>query len=127
MARQRTIKRTFKTLSPNESRAFDRAIAKVEADRPQLENWARAGFARDRHLREVLSLLKHARVERDISLAQLQKSTGIAKGNLSKLENDPMANPTVETLLRYAQAIGVELRINVVSAGRKNATGRKAG
>ncbi len=126
MARQRTIRRTFKTLNATESRAYGRLLAKVEADRPQLESWARAGFARDRHMREVLRLLKEARVERGISLAELQKRTGIAKGNLSNLETDPAANPTIETILRYAQAIGVDLRIRITDARRKSAPTRKA-
>lgn len=38
----------------------------------------------------------------------------MGKGNLSRLKNDPRANPTLETLLRLAEALNVELRIAVI-------------
>jgi transcriptional regulator with XRE-family HTH domain len=39
------------------------------------------------------------------------KSTGIATPNLSNLENATDPNPTVQTLLRYADALGKTIRV----------------
>ena len=44
-----------------------------------------------------------------IRLSDLAERAGIDKANLSRLENDINANPTLETLVRIARAIGGEL------------------
>jgi transcriptional regulator with XRE-family HTH domain len=60
--------------------------------------------------------LKSKRQERGLSLADVQRLSGIDRARLSRLESDPDANPTVETLDRIAQALGVELRIAIVES-----------
>jgi transcriptional regulator with XRE-family HTH domain len=79
---------------------------------------AKATFARFETMQRVLQTLKAARVQQGLSLADVDERTGMGKGNLSRLENDPAANPTLETLLRLAEAIGVELRLAVVDKKR---------
>jgi transcriptional regulator with XRE-family HTH domain len=46
-----------------------------------------------------------------LSLADIRERTGIDKSNLSRLENDAGANPTLDTLTRYAEAVGKKLEI----------------
>jgi DNA-binding XRE family transcriptional regulator len=62
-------------------------------------------------LQDVMSALKTARTEKGITLAQMTESTGIATPNLSNLENSSDANPTLQTLLRYAGALGKTIRV----------------
>jgi hypothetical protein len=62
-------------------------------------------------LQDVMSALKTARTEKGITLAQITESTGIATPNLSNLENSADANPTLQTLLRYAGALGKTIRV----------------
>ena len=49
----------------------------------------------------------------DLILSDVAERSGIDKSRLSKLENDPRANPTLTTLTRIANAIGVRLEIHV--------------
>jgi DNA-binding phage protein len=60
-------------------------------------------------VRVLLSQLKIARVSGGLTLANISKQTGIDQATLSRLENGRQANPTVDTLWRYARAVGREL------------------
>jgi hypothetical protein len=64
-------------------------------------------------LRGALRLLKAERVRQGLSLADIQDRSGIERPNLSRLENDAGANPTVATLTRYAEALGKKLVISL--------------
>jgi DNA-binding XRE family transcriptional regulator len=63
-----------------------------------------------RDLRLALHELKKAREESGLSLSDVAERSGIDKAALSRLENGVQANPTVETLFRYAAALGKRLR-----------------
>lgn len=73
---------------------------------------------RERHdrLHETLAALKIEREAQGISLAELERRTGISKGRLSRLENDPAPNPTIGTLSRIAAALGREVHVNLKPA-----------
>jgi hypothetical protein len=62
-------------------------------------------------LNEAARLLKAERVRQGLSLSEIQERTGIDPPNLSRLENDTGANPTVTTLTRYAEALGKRLLV----------------
>jgi hypothetical protein len=62
-------------------------------------------------LEDTLKLLKAERETQGLSLLDLEQRTGIAKSNLSKLENSEDANPTIATLTTYADALGKKLVI----------------
>jgi DNA-binding phage protein len=64
-------------------------------------------------LQEALQLLKAERIRQGLSLADVQERAGIERPNLSRLENDAEANPTVATLTRYAEALGKKLVISL--------------
>lgn len=53
-------------------------------------------------LEDLLTQLKAAREAKGLSLADLTELTGMDRSALSKLENGGRPNPTVETLVRYA-------------------------
>ncbi len=57
-------------------------------------------------LETALQLLKQERMKQGLSLADVTERSGIDKPNLSRLENEAEANPTVATLSRYADALG---------------------
>jgi transcriptional regulator with XRE-family HTH domain len=58
--------------------------------------------------------LKAAREKRGLSLADVTNLTGMDRSALSKLENGQRPNPTVETLVRYAEAVGKHLKIELI-------------
>ncbi|MCC6682061.1 MAG: helix-turn-helix transcriptional regulator [Phycisphaeraceae bacterium] len=62
----------------------------------------------------AMRMLKAEREKRHISLTELAQRTGIDKANLSRMENNINANPTLETLQRIARAIGgtIEFKFN---------------
>ena len=65
-------------------------------------------------LGELLKQLKSAREERGLSLADLTNLTGMDRSAISKLETGQRPNPTVETLVRYAEAVGKHLVVSLV-------------
>jgi transcriptional regulator with XRE-family HTH domain len=64
-------------------------------------------------LAELLRQLKAAREERGLSLSDLTKRTGMDRSALSKLEAGQRPNPTVDTLVRYAEAVGKRLVVSL--------------
>ena len=60
-------------------------------------------------LMAALHDLKAARESSGLSLADVAERSGIDKAALSRLENGIHDNPTVETLIRYAAAVGKRL------------------
>jgi DNA-binding Xre family transcriptional regulator len=113
-------KRLAATLTPEQRAllAADREAALRE--RPQLVRQAKLSAevtaAVDVEIRQAFELLKALRVMQKVSLSELAERTGIAKSNLSSLENNPKPNVTLLTLVRYARALGKELRISLGDA-----------
>jgi DNA-binding XRE family transcriptional regulator len=64
-------------------------------------------------LQDVLLQLKSAREAKGLSLSDLTELTGMDRSALSKLENGQRANPTVETLVRYAEAVGKRIVVSL--------------
>lgn len=61
----------------------------------------------------VIHAILEARREKGITQKELSELTGIAQGDISKLENGS-ANPSVRTLERVATALGKRLKIEFV-------------
>src|SRR5512137_2899411 len=93
---QATIDEVRRTLEVEEK---DEIIALAK----RLRNAKRRGMAT---LEETLKVLKHEREAQGVSLAAMEERTGMAKSNLSKLENAVGSNPTIATLVNYADALG---------------------
>lgn len=56
----------------------------------------------------VGSILQHLRLAQNLTLDQLAKASGVSKSVLSQIERD-QTNPTVATLWRLANALGVRI------------------
>jgi len=57
--------------------------------------------------------LKSAREQKGLSLSDLTELTGMDRSALSKLETGQRANPTIGTLVRYAEAVGKRLVVSL--------------
>ena len=66
-------------------------------------------------LAELVQQLKAAREEKGLSLSDLTRLTGMDRSALSKLETGQRLNPTIETLVRYADAVGKRLVVSLAS------------
>jgi len=62
-------------------------------------------------LQHTVALLKAERIRQGLSLTDVNQRSGIEKSTLSRLENEEDVNPTIATLTRYANAIGVKLTV----------------
>jgi DNA-binding XRE family transcriptional regulator len=65
-------------------------------------------------LHDLLQQLKAAREEKGLSLADLTERSGMDRSALSKLETGQRPNPTIETLVRYADAVGKWLVVTLI-------------
>lgn len=109
-------KRVRRRLTSAEVARHRRIMKDVERSKEVIAVRGRSILAAHDRLRHALQTLKSKRQERGLSLADVQRLSGIDRARLSRLESDPDANPTVETLDRIAQALGVELRIAIVES-----------
>ena len=93
-----------------ELKAFREKMKREKPTRAELLSsgeWEPAGTLADvLHELQILRQLKVARQTAGLSLAEVAKRSGIDKAALSRLENGHQANPTLFTLLRYADALG---------------------
>lgn len=62
----------------------------------------------------IIQAMIDARKDAGITQKQLAERTGIAQGDISKLENGS-ANPSIKTLQRLAAGMGRKLRVEFVS------------
>lgn len=62
-----------------------------------------------RGLRDFLTVLKRVREAKQLTLADVSARCGIDQPALSRLENGHCPNPTMDTLWRYAAAVGQRL------------------
>ena len=117
---QRKMHSVNKALTAEE-RVRHRAVREqIEQEKAALIARGRRAKARHIMLKEAIAALKTTREALGLSLADLKASTGIEKSNLSRLENDPGANPTIDTLCRYAEAVGKEMVITLVDIANEN-------
>lgn len=104
-------------LSPEESAKYRQVREQVDAEMPELiERHHKRMAALECLLEGVLAELKATRERKGLSLADLTDLTGMDRSALSKLETGQRPNPTVETLARYADAVGKKLVVSLVEA-----------
>jgi DNA-binding XRE family transcriptional regulator len=99
-------------LTPEEAAKYRAIREKVAQELPELV---------ERHherevLRELLAQLKATREAKGLSLADLTALTGMDTSALSKLETGQRPNPTIETLMRYAEAVGKRITVSLTDA-----------
>ncbi|MEX0702944.1 MAG: helix-turn-helix transcriptional regulator [Planctomycetales bacterium] len=105
-------------VSPEEAARYDRIREQVAADLPELIERHHARTATLDQLHDLLAQLRAAREERGLSLSDLTDLTGMDRSALSKLETGQRANPTVETLVRYAEAVGKRLVVSLADVNK---------
>jgi DNA-binding phage protein len=115
MIMRRTAKHVRRELSADERKRIAAARAEIEQDKPEIlrkaKQYKQETDAARATLQEALQTLKQERCSQGLSLADIQERTGIERPNLSRLENEADANPTITTLIRYAGAMGKRLMI----------------
>jgi DNA-binding Xre family transcriptional regulator len=100
-------KRVFRKgpLTAEDIDRYQRVRDQVAAEMPEIRR--RAQSAKPRVLlKYAMKTLKEERQRQGLSLADMKARSGIDRSTLSRLENDEDPNVTMNTLMRYAQAVG---------------------
>ena len=77
-------------------------------------------------VRVLIHELKKVREAAGLTLAAVSKRTGMDQATLSRLENGHQPNPTVDTLWRYAGAVGRRLVLTHADAPAEEPSNGKA-
>lgn len=109
---KRLAKRVRRDLTAEESRRWKTAIKETAAERDAILEQGRAVLAARKSALAMLGELKAERERRGLSLADMMRLTGMSRAAISRLENDQSPNPTVRTVSRYAEALGLEFRFD---------------
>ena len=113
----RKARRIRRTLSSEERRKYREMREKLDAERDEIiaeaRRHKRVHETVTAELREAFRILKKERQAQGLSLADMQDRTGMSRSAISRLENDDSANPTIETLTRYAEALDKKLAITL--------------
>jgi len=112
MAKRTIRKRIHQTTSP-EQRAEIQRLAEL-AESPAERAEAARFFAEHQRLRDIMASLRAERIRQKISLTQAAEQIGMDRSNLRRLETDPSANPTLDTVQRLAEAVGKHIRVELV-------------
>lgn len=116
-------------------RARHKAIREEVAHRPSQEDLEASGAYEGPlksgayfRVKALIHELKQARKAAGLTLAAVSKRTGMDQATLSRLENGRQPNPTVDTLWRYARAVGRQLVLThraVEAPERRNGKGAR--
>jgi DNA-binding XRE family transcriptional regulator len=106
-----------KTAWSAEDKARHKAVREKFKDKPTYEQLVSAGECDGQPVPLGVYLavgvflhdLRKAREDAGLSLSDVETRTGIDKATLSRLETGKQTNPTVDTLVRYAAAVGKQL------------------
>ena len=102
----RKIERT-----PEEQARLKAIREKFQRERPSLKKLVESGddpppMPLGTYLEALLHRLKKEREAAGLSLADVAERTGMDRAAISRLENGHQPNPTLDTLARYAAALG---------------------
>ena len=67
-------------------------------------------------LKRTFAALKRLRQEKGLSITDLSDMTGMDRAAISRLENGQLANPTISTMNRYAEALGKRVVVSLADA-----------
>lgn len=112
-----TRRKTHPALTPQRVVELSELAKKIDREEgAQIKAAGGAVFLRHETVRDLIAAMKRARIEKKLGLEEVGERSGIGKANLCRLENLAAPNPTLDTLLRYADAVGVNLRISLTPA-----------
>ncbi len=103
-------------LTEEEAAKYRKIRELVAEELPELRRRAKARLRELRNAAEVFAELRKVREAQGLSLGDVQRLTGIDRSALSKLERGERTNVTVDTLTRYAAAVGKHVSFHLTDA-----------
>ncbi len=102
-------------LTPEEADKYRKMREQIEREKPQLVAEIKAELSQLAELDSVFAELKKCREAKGLSLSDVQQITDIDRSVISKLETGKRMNYTIETVMRYADALGKKVVISLVA------------
>jgi DNA-binding XRE family transcriptional regulator len=106
--------------TPEHEQEIEAIRARSQRERPSLRKLRESGDVSEVvtqgeyvDLLAMLAALKRHREAKGLSLADVAQRCGMDRSAVSRLENGVYLNPTLDTLYRYAAAIGAEIAFSV--------------
>jgi hypothetical protein len=113
-------KRIYRQATVEEQERHKRIREQIQEELPDIKKRAQQKLAEAMQhgiaIQHAMAVLKAERVKKGLSLAEMKERTGIECSTLSRLENHVEANPTVNTLIRYADAVGKKVLVVLADA-----------
>lgn len=103
-------------LTADEAAKYQAIREQVAGELPELAARHQERMAALDQLEQLFQELKAAREAKGLSLADVTDLTGMDRSALSTLETGQRPNPTVDTLVRYAEAVGKRLVVSLTDA-----------
>lgn len=111
-------KRIYREPTAEQAAKYRRIREMIAAEIPEIKQEAMAiRQGRRARIQEAVAMLKAERELRGFSLADISHRTGISRSAISKLENNKDANPTINTLIKYADALRMEFSVTLNDLG----------
>jgi len=106
-------KRIYRQATVEEQERHKRIREQIQEELPDIQQRAKQKLAeamqRGIAIQHTMAVLKAERMKKGLSLSDMKERTGIERSTLSRLENNAEANPTVNTLTKYADAVGKKM------------------
>ncbi len=116
---QQMGKRIYRPATAKEQEQHTRIREQIRQELPDIKKRARRKLAEAIRqgiaLEHTMAVLKAERLKQGLSLTEMKERTGMERSALSRLENNVAANPTVNTLTRYAAAVGKKALVVLVT------------
>ena len=107
-------RKTHPSLTPDRIAGLSKLARRIDREEAQeIKAEARAIFLRHETIRALIGAIKDTRIAKGLSLGEVGERSSIGKANVCRLETDLDPNPTLDTLLRYAEAVGVRIQVSV--------------
>jgi len=112
--------RVIKPNSPESRCRYKKQLAEVAAEKDALIAEGRKLIkpirAQRKQLADVFIALRTAREQSGLTLTEFAERSGIARETIYRLEQQIHANPTIETIQRYASALDLSVNVSLIPA-----------
>jgi predicted XRE-type DNA-binding protein len=113
MPRNITQRTRDRHLSPEEVAKYRKIRQQIEEEKPEINAYFKAQLESPETAKQAFRRLREIREAKGLSLRDIQNLSGIDASALSKLERGERENFTADTLIRYAQALGKRVTIDI--------------
>ncbi len=101
-------------LTPEKIRELSELADKIDREEAEdIKKQCGEMIRRQEQIWDLIAALCAERLKRKLSLEQVGEESEIGAANLCRLESNVDRNPTLDTVLRYADALGLELSLTL--------------